>query len=68
MSRKEQTTPEFHDASDPRCEFHKLSSEPARRERTCLKCLNNRGFESTGVPLETSTHRRRRRATSGQPA
>lgn len=66
MSHKEHTDPQFHDASDPRCTEHPRAlkaGHPARTERTCPKCLQERGFAALGVPLETRT-RRRRRATA----
>jgi hypothetical protein len=59
MSRKPQTDPQFHDASDPRCALHKDSREPARKDRACPKCLQERGFAAPGVPLEDTGRRRR---------
>lgn len=67
MSNKPQMNAKFHDASDPRCTEHaqaKRFGHPVRRDRTCIKCLIERGFSSVGQPAESQLGReRRRRAT-----
>jgi hypothetical protein len=53
VSRKPQTDTRFHDASDPRCTGHaraKKAGQKTRTDRSCPKCLAERGFDAVGVP------------------